>query len=334
MNRRRADVDVVRFLALVSMYVAHVAPVPGPAHVLELSEYLTMPLFALLVGVGAQLGAHRRGLGPWASTLVRAVALVVVGLALERAEAQVVIVLVHLGVLLLVAAVLARLPDLLVAAVGLVALLVGPWLVRQTPVDLLVDQGWLAEVVRFTVGGPYRLLPMALYACLGILVARHVVAGRGARSTVAPGALGLVPLVVGAVMLAAEQRGLLDLVPYSGTLQETVLDALVATGVTLVGLTLARSLDRGPTRRLVTALAAVGAMTLTLYTLQILWLAYDVRVLHPGAPDDSWTNLAVLVVGSLVVTAVWRGVVRRGPWRRGPLEGVVALAARGPTMRS
>ena len=109
-----------------------------------------------------------------------------------------------------------------------------------------------------------------------------------------PGALGLVLLVVGAVMLAAEQRGLLDLVPYSGTLQETLLDALVATGVTLAGLALARALDRGPARRLVTGLAAVGAMTLTLYTLQILWLAYDVRVLHPGAADDSWTNLAVL----------------------------------------
>ncbi len=59
---------------------------------------------------------------------------------------------------------------------------------------------------------------------------------------VAPGALGLALLVVGAAMLAAEQRGLLDLVPYAGTLQETVLDALVATGVTLVGLALARAL--------------------------------------------------------------------------------------------
>jgi hypothetical protein len=333
-TRRRADVDVVRFLALVSMYVAHVAPVPGPAHVLELSEYLTMPLFALLVGVGAQLGAHRRGVGHWTSTLVRTLALVALGLALDRAEAQVVIVLVHLGVLVLVAAVLARLPDLAVGAVALIALLAGPWLVRHTPVDLLLDQGWLADAVRFGVGGPYRLLPMVVYAALGILVARHVGAGRGERSTVAPGALGLVLLLVGAAMLAAEQRGLLDLVPYSGTLQETVLDALVATGVTLVGLALARALDHGPARRLVTGLAAVGAMTLTLYALQVLWLAYDVRVLHPGAADDSWTNLAVLGVGSLVVTAAWRGVVRREPWRRGPLEGVVALTARGPTMQS
>ena len=55
---RRADVDVVRAVVLVSMYVAHVAPSSGPGRVLELSEYLTMPLFALLVGVGAQLGVH------------------------------------------------------------------------------------------------------------------------------------------------------------------------------------------------------------------------------------------------------------------------------------
>ena len=327
MSTRRADVDVVRFLALASMYVAHVAPVPGPAHVLELSEYLTMPLFALLVGVGAQLGAHRRGTGHWAATLVRALALVGLGLALELAQAQVVIVLAHLGVVLLVAAVLARLPSLVVGAVAAAALLVGPWLVRHTPADLLlVDQGVLHDAVRFTVGGPYRLLPMVVHAAVGILLARLWLRGRGERAVLVPAVLGGGLLVVSGAMLAAEQRGLIDLVPYSGTLQEALLDTLVATGVCLVGLAAARALDRGATSRPVAGLAAVGAMTLTLYTLQVLWLAYDVRVLHPGSADDSWTNLVVLLVGSLVVTAAWRLVVRREPWRRGPLEGVVATA--------
>ena len=282
MTHRRADVDVVRFLALVSMYVAHVAPVPGPAHVLELSEYLTMPLFALLVGVGAQLGAHRRGVGHWTSTLVRALALVVVGLALELAEAQVVIVLVHLGVLVLVAAVLVRMPDLLVGAVRADRPARRALAVRRTPADLLLDHGWFADTVRFAVGGPYRLLPMVLFAASASSsrAAWSPAGERGPRWCPEPSAWLL--LVAGAIMLAAEQRGLLDLVPYSGTLQETLLDALVATGVTLAGLALARALDRGPARRLVTGLAAVGAMTLTLYALQILWLAYDVRVLHPG----------------------------------------------------
>ncbi len=332
MTHRRADVDVVRFLALVSMYVAHVTPVQGPAHVFELSEYLTMPLFALLVGVGAELGARRRGARHWVAVLVRALALVVLGLALARAEAQVVIVLAHLGVLLLVAALLARLPGVAVGAVALVALLAGPWLVTHAPVDLLVDEGLLGEAVRFAVGGPYRLLPMVLYAALGIVLARWLLRGAGRRARLAPAAVGAGLLVVAAAMLAAEQRGLVDLVPYSGTLQETVVDALVAAGVTLVGLAVARSLDRRAPR-LVAAAAAVGAMTLTLYSLQVLWLAYDVRVLHPGAADDSWTNLAVLLVGSLVVTAAWRAVVRREPWRRGPLEGLVDLAARGPTIQ-
>lgn len=329
MTQRRADVDVVRFLALVSMYVAHVAPVPGPAHVLELSEYLTMPLFALLVGVGAQLASRRAGPGHWAAVVVRGLALVGLGLALERAEAQVFIVLVHLGVLLVVAALLTRLPDIVLALAGIAALVSGSLLVRHTPVDLAMGDGWTDDLAGFAwADGPYRLLPMVLYAALGILIARHLVTGRGARSVVVPGVLGGGLLVVAAAMLAAEQRGLVDLVPYSGTLQETGLDALVATGVCLVGLAAARGLDRGGATRVVGGLAAVGAMTLTLYALQVLWLAYDVRVLHPGEDDDSWTNLAVLLVGSLVVTAAWRSVVRREPWRRGPVEGAIGTVAR------
>ena len=326
-THRRADVDVVRFLALASMYVAHVAPVPGPAHVLELTEYLTMPLFALLIGVGAQLGAHRHGAGAWAGTLVRALALVGLGLVLERAGAQVVVVLAHLGVLLLLAAVLARLPVLIVGAVAVASLLVGPWLVTRTPLDLLVGQGWLADTVRFAVGGPYRLLPMVVHAAVGIVLARMWLRGPAGGASLVPGVLGGGLLLVGGGMLAAEQKGLVDLVPYSGTLQETCLDALVAAGVCLLGLAVARALDRGASRRLVTGLAAVGAMTLTLYTLQVLWLAYDVRALRPGRADDSWTNLAVLLLGSLAVTAAWRLVVRREPWRRGPLEGVVGRVA-------
>ena len=319
MSQRRTDVDVVRFLALVSMYVAHVAPVPGPAHVLELSEYLTMPLFALLVGVGAQLGvrsaaADTRGRRWWWSMVVRAAVLVALGLALDRAGAQVVIVLVHLGVLLVVAGPLARLPLAVVVAVAVAALVAG-----QT-----------TEMARFVwADGPYRLLPMVLYAAVGVLLSRWWLCGARARSVVLPLAFGCGLLVLAAAMLAAEQLGRLDLVPYSGTAQETVLDTLLAAGVLGVGLAAARLLSRiAAGRRLVSVLAAAGAMTLTLYALQILWLAYDVRVLHPGQPDDSWVNLAVLLGGSLALAWAWPAVVRRQPWRKGPLEGPVGVLAR------
>lgn len=317
MSQRRTDVDVVRFLAVASMYVAHVAPVPGPAHVLELSEYLTMPLFALLVGVGAQLGVLGADTGArrwWWSMAVRAVVLIGLGLALERAGAQVVIVLVHLGVLVVVAGLLARLP---VAAVGAVALaaFVG---------------SWSTEIAR-AVGadGPYWPLPMVVYATIGILLSRWWLHGSRTRSVLVPGIVGAVLLLLAAAMLAAEQLGRIDLVPYSGTAQETVLDALLAAGVLGVGLAAARVLSRrAPGRRFVSLLAATGAMTITLYVLQVLWLAYDVRVLHPGQRDDSWTNLAVLLGGSLVLARVWPAVVRRGAWRRGPVEGLVGMAIR------
>ena len=118
--------------------------------------------------------------------------------------------------------------------------------------------------------------------------------------------------------------------PTRGRAQETVLDTLLAAGVLGVGLAAARVLSQiAAGRRIVALLAAAGAMTLTLYALQILWLAYDVRVLHPGQPDDSWVNLAVLLGGSLVMAWAWPAVVRRYPWRTGPLEGLVGVVIRG-----
>ena len=317
-SQRRTDVDVVRFVALVSMYVAHVAPVPGPAHVLELSEYLTMPLFALLVGVGAQLGVWGAGSATrrwWWSMAVRAAVLIGLGLALDLAGAQVVIVLVHLGVLVVVAGLVARLPVAAVVAVAVAAFVVGG----------------TTEIARFGwADGPYRLLPMAVYAAVGILLARWWLRGTRARSVVLPLAVGCGLLILAAAMLTAEQLGRLDLVPYSGTVQETVLDTLLAAGVLGVGLAAARVLSRTAAgRRIVSLLAAAGAMTLTLYSLQILWLAYDVRVLHPGQTDDSWVNLAVLLGGSLVMAWAWPAAVRREPWRTGPLEGLVGTIVRG-----
>ena len=340
MSQRRTDVDMVRFLALASMYVAHVAPVSGPARVLELSEYLTMPLFALLVGVGAQLGAWSTDPTPhrWWSIAVRATVLVLLGLALERAGAQVVIVLVHLGVLVVVAGVLARWPGIAVALVAAAAVVANELLLRWDPTDLLLRDTWTTDLARFVwVGGPYRLLPMVLYAAIGMVLSRWWLRGPQVRSALLPGAVGGGLLVVAAAMLAAEQAGRIDLVPYSGTLQETLLDALVAAGVLGVGLAAARAADdRALGRAVLTVLAAAGAMTLTLYALQVLWLAFDVRVLHPGRADDTWTNLGVLLIGSLVLAGAWHVVVRRQPWCMGPIEGLVATfsARAGPRVAS
>ncbi|WP_447646028.1 hypothetical protein [Nocardioides zeae] len=57
---RDLGIDAARGLALVSMFVAHFAPTAGPGGVLDLSEYLTAPLFAFLIGWGPSSVAAAR----------------------------------------------------------------------------------------------------------------------------------------------------------------------------------------------------------------------------------------------------------------------------------
>ena len=52
-DRRDARVDMLRGLALVSMFVAHCAPDDGPFRLAALTEFATAPLFALLIGISA-----------------------------------------------------------------------------------------------------------------------------------------------------------------------------------------------------------------------------------------------------------------------------------------
>lgn len=341
MTQRRIDVDVVRFLALVAMFIAHVAPVAGPGGVLMLSEFVTMPLFALLVGAGAQLGewgAARSGKRArwWRSMVVRAVALVVVGMLIDRAGAQVLIVLMHLGALVVVTDLVARLRWWWPAALGVLTLLVSPILVTrfaEMQQEAILEASlsgaawepslWWETQLFLWGNHPYRLLSMITYGCLGILLTRwwlrrsevprwHLLAG------------GMVGLGVAGAVFVLRAAGQVGLEAYSGTHVETVFNMGLITGVFGLGLWGAAFLP-GVLARL---LAATGAMTLTLYAAHVLWLAYYVRVLRPGTADDGWGNLTVLILGSLALTALWRVAVRRGAWRRGPLEGLIALLVR------
>ncbi|MCS6710799.1 hypothetical protein JSY14_01715 [Brachybacterium sp. EF45031] len=60
---RLVSIDLARTLAIAMMFTAHVAPSDGPARILLATEFLTAPLFALLVGAAAQL-AHDRAPDP------------------------------------------------------------------------------------------------------------------------------------------------------------------------------------------------------------------------------------------------------------------------------
>lgn len=323
---RDPAVDVVRGVALLSMFVAHVAPSSGPADILMLSEFLTMPLFAALVGVGAQLGEQRAAVTGerrrwWVSLLVRAGVLIALGYGLDRLGAQVVIVLVHLGVLLLITAGLARLSTLALGALLPCAVAFAVWAVDWSRQEFFTDiagQNPLGRLVWFTLGGSsYRISTMVAYALLGLLLARWLYGARSPRPGVA-GAAGLAGLACAAALLLLDRAHRIDVVAYSGSLPEVAHNLGLTAGVLLTVWALARALPDAVTW----PVAAVGGMTLTLYSLHICWLAYAFRVLHPGQSDDSWTNLAILTAGALVMASAWRLAVRRQPWQRGPLEGI------------
>lgn len=334
---RDLGVDVVRGIALLSMYVAHVAPLDGPGGVLLLTEFLTFPLFALLVGAGAELGhraAARSGVGAGATaigTAVRGGVLVLAGLLLEQADSQVAIVLTPLGLLTWLCWVLCRLPAVALAALGVAAAAAAPWTIEVGDRARLSPAGssWPADLLANSF---YPLATLVAAAALGILLTRWTLPEEGvAPRGVLVSAVGGVLLGVCAVLGLARVQGGLDFTPYETEPLEQLFVLMLAAAVFLLGLGLVRW-----SRSLANAarpLAWMGGMSLTLYILQILWLAYDVHGLG-SVTDDSWRNLAILVAGSLALAAGWRALSLPGVWARGPAEGVVGLLVRAATRLS
>ncbi|GAA4128621.1 hypothetical protein GCM10022215_40310 [Nocardioides fonticola] len=314
---RDRGIDAVRGVAVLSMFVAHFAP--GPADVVQLSDHLTAPLFGFLVAWGAFLGRDRPGV--LVSTLVRAAALVGIGLALEQVGAPIIIVLVWLGALTLLAAVLVRLPSWAVAAVGLTCLALVPSAARWgdaritswRTAEVLAGrdaQGLVPRLYELTVSGQaYRLTTLLVMAAAAVLLARHD--GPWTRLV----SLGTA-LVAATTLQLADLTGRVEVVPYATTHQTQVFAlALVVTVVQAV-----RAVADAVTP-FAGLLAPLGAMTLSVYVVQILASAWWVR---DGwhVRDESWPLLAALGAVSFALALTWPRVVRPDPWRRGPIEGV------------
>lgn len=315
---RDLTIDAARGIALVSMFIAHTAPDGGPVDILELSEFLTAALFATLVGAGAQQSVWHRT--PWAVTVVRGVGLIVVGLSLDQLGAQVYIVLTQLGVLTVLAALLARWGSGVVVMVGVGVGVAGSLALPGLRQIGLGTQGWERLVWYLTVGDSYRLTTMVLWAAAGILFARAE-PWLGVRRGLT--ALFLVVLLgVAGGFLVASRVGTLVLSPYSGTLGEVILNMVLAHLVLLVVLLIATSSLR-PT---MIPLASAGQMTLSLYAAHIAFLAAWVGPLG-HATDNSWFVLAALGVGAAVIVTAWEPVRRSTGWR-GPIEGIISSAAR------
>jgi hypothetical protein len=313
---RLDGLDAARGLAVVSMLIAHLSPVGGPA---DITEYLTAPLFA-----GIALSRERR---PDAGTFVRdnlqrGLVLIVLGVLLQRAYDQIIVVLPYLGVLVIVLAPLAlllyRMPVLTVglAAAGAV---VAPVVVERARLaateNVATWPGWLTDLLTWVAtGGAYRLatlLPMALGGLALASVLRLV--SRSPEAYVVAG-------VLFATSLAAYQLGARTAsgsAAYSGTTAEVVGATLLATGSIVASFLVVDVARRVGIGRVLDPVLSAGRLALTAYTLQILWLAL-LSVLRDGAPDDEWW-----ILGSSIVVVVGGCWLLERLMGTGPLEWLI-----------
>ena len=321
-TRRLDGLDAARGLACVSMLVAHLCPVGGPFVV---SEYLTAPLFAVIIGVSmGHVLTERR---PTTATFLRdnlhrGLVLVVLGVLLQQVYSQIDVVLPYLGLLVVVMAPLAlplhRRPTLTLGLAAAAAVAGHVALVRAR---LALDQHyatwprWWEDIVRWVAAGDsYRLvsfLPMALGGLALATVLRRATRPR-------PGYAVVAALLVASVAAYLVGRTTPDgSAPYSGTAAEVVGATLLAAGAVIgsfLVLALAKGLGVG---RALDPVLSTGRLSLTAYTLQILFLA-AVAVVHGPVRDDSWFVLGSTTV--VVVGGCWLFERRLGV---GPLEWFV-----------
>ncbi len=316
---RLDGLDAARGLAVLSMLVAHLCPAGG---IFTVSEYLTAPLFAVIIGVsmGLRLAERRPSAGAFLlENLQRGLVLVVLGVLLQSLYGQIDIVLPYLGVLVIVLAPLAlllhRVPVLTVVLAGALAV-VGPLVVEQArQASPAVADSWPLDPLGWLVtGAHYRLtsfLPMALVGLALASVLRR--AARPPEGYLVVGVLFVLSVAAYALGLGTPDGS----AAYSGTTAEVIGATFLGAGTVVASCVAVGLLRRARAGAALGPLLSTGRLALTAYTVQILWLAL-LAALRDNAPDDAWWILGSTLV---VVVGVCWALDRR--WGTGPLEWAV-----------
>lgn len=334
MPRRVDGVDAARGLALIGMFVAHVAPATASVDAAELigiADERPRLLFALTAGIGLGLlsgGSHpvADGRGDLRRQIaIRAVILIALGLVIwVTLNPLVFIILDVYGV-----AFLAMLPLLFIAphtalAVGAGLLAVTPALaeigartefvaaVRETPLRFLSD--WI-------VGGAYPVIVWVPVMLIGLGLARMrlespatigitALAGTAAASVFLPLTAQVPsPQEVGRAAWAAALHASLEALGNVGVGALVVAAMLALTA-------LARPTVRRAARAFLSPVIAMGAMPLSVYTIHLVVIAAAKREENGVPTDDSWPLTIGLIVGSMAFAWLWRRFLGRGPLER------------------
>ena len=348
---RVVAVDLARGIALAGMMLAHLGPSQA-GDVAPVNEIVSTgraaPLFALLAGVSLTL-VHRRdprGVGSMRATLVRGTLLVLLGLSLgSLRDMPVLIILAVYGLLIVLALPLRALSTrtlviltagwAVLAPVGLLALRIhhDPVFTEQPSWSDVTDPWRLIGTILFW--GGYPAVVWMAYVVAGLIIGRLDLTDRRAAGWLAAG--GLVALVAALTVAWLRERDWAalfdrDAYPYepvtwdelwvAGPHTSMPLNVIGAMGSAALVIGLAALVVRSETvRRLLMPVSAAGAMTLTLYTVHVLW-TWRLRLDADVPALGSWGGWALQVVVLFAAAALYRQF-----WRRGPLEqGIRALS--------
>ena len=334
---RFAGVDAARGLAILGMLWAHTAD-DGTRQ--GLADGRSSVLFATLAGCSLGLltggASPRSGRARWdalASIALRGLLLIALGLLLWTLGTPIAVILDTYGALFLVLLPIVFAPIPVVAGVGVLAALAGPFVVQAVGADLstpFTPQRLLHLPGEWFVTGYYPGVVWAAYLCAGLVVARAGLARR--RTLVAMVGAGAATSLLG--YGGAAVAGL-DASAHANTTAEVLGSGGLAIAVIGALELLCASQATGRVATTVLApLIAAGRMPLTIYTGQLLALAVWLTTPSAGDPPwiESWSLLAGLTIASLLFALVWQRF-----FGRGPLEVVVsrltAVGVRPVTVR-
>ncbi len=350
-------VDLARGMALIGMMLVHLSSYwldknPPVGHIVAGGR--AAPLFALLAGVALSLVHDRdpRGAGSTRATVIRAVLLIAIGLGLGSLhDMPVFVILAFYGLLIVAALPFRRLPTRALwilagvwavtapvilhwARVGHDFVEVGQaeWSDLKHPIDLLME---------LLVWGTYPALVWFAYVLVGLGIGRlDLRSTTAAWRLVTDGAMLLVlALLAGWVLIRTgqlddpndlgwrqlfeERQWPFDPAHWNdlllvGTHTSTPLNVVSAIGSAVLVVGVCALLVRVPWVRIVLApVRAAGAMTLTLYTIHVLW-AWRLRVDYMNDHDGAWSDGSVRdwllqVVVLCLAATLWRRFIGKGP---------------------
>ncbi|GAA3510910.1 heparan-alpha-glucosaminide N-acetyltransferase domain-containing protein [Aeromicrobium panaciterrae] len=359
-------VDLARGFALIGMMFTHIGPRwtgDNPPVGDMLAGGRAAPLFAMLAGVALTIVQRRDrgGAGSVRATWIRAVLLVLLGLALGSLDrVPVYIILAYYGVMIVIVLPFRRLSTASLFGLGAVWAVVAPigllWAQRQHETVHALQTEWsdlqhpgelFMEVV---VWGIYPVGVWIAYVLVGMAIGRldlHriVVAWRlvtaGAALVALTLAAGLVAINRGVfddrleggwrILFAGpsypSQRPSWDELWLVGQHTSRPLGMLSTIGSAALVIGLCALLVRMPWSRIaLMPVRAAGAMTLTLYTVHVLWswrARVDYEDAHPGVfqPHD-YGDWLVQVVALGAAATIWSLTIGKGP-----LEWLVRLVS-------